>query len=127
MISLNNKSKKWKLLSFTILAKILAFVVNLFKKNKITHLFFYSSEQHSRLTSNFYSGHFEHYRYNRVKGKVYTEMREIGQGYSNFEDAKIVAIGGYNDITFHDTRKEFFTIDFDEFKNIREVLNNDKI
>jgi hypothetical protein len=97
-LNINNvKTSKWKLSLITFLLKSFSYTVNLFIKKKYTHLFFYS-EQQDKIGLNVYP-YEKHITY--VNGIEYSEMREIGKGFSNWDDAKIVGIGSYKDITYN--------------------------
>lgn len=71
-----------------------AFVTNPFRKNRVTHVFYYSEKQ-----LHCCDGFFMYPKPDvRFKGKPYTEMREFKHGFSGWDDAKIVGIGGYSDV-----------------------------
>jgi hypothetical protein len=97
-IALNNKkTKQWILSIVTILLQGWAFISNPFRKNKITHLFFWSNNQ-GNIGSEMFMLDMSQKKDTYIKNKRYSEMREIGSGFSNWEDAVIVGIGGYNDV-----------------------------
>jgi hypothetical protein len=103
-IYINNvKTKRWVLSIITILLQCWVFLLNPFRKNKITHLFFWSKKQDTLSKE---AGWFDMRpkKDTYIKGKKYSEMREIGRGYSNWGDAIIVGIGGYSDVR-HDNKK----------------------
>lgn len=96
-IAINNKrTKQWILYIVTISLQGWAFLTNPFRKNKVTHLFFYSNEQYNIGLMPMIG--MPPKKDTFIKNKKYSEMREIGKGFSNWEDAIIVGIGGYNDV-----------------------------
>jgi hypothetical protein len=110
-IAINNKkTKQWVLYIITISLQAWAFISNPFRKNKITHLFFYSNDQDGVIEGMFYSPYSPYWSYMEpkpdtyIKGRKYSEMREIGKGFSNWEDAVIVGVGGHSDVRLNKTQ-----------------------
>jgi len=91
------KTKALRLHIVTISLQLWALITNHFRKNRATHVFYFSEKQ-----LHCCDGFFKFDRMPnpdvRFKGKPYTEMREFKHGFSNWDDAKIVGIGGYSDV-----------------------------
>ncbi len=68
-----------------------------------THCFFYSEGQR-RISDNFKDTEFDDWPKPLYKGLDYTEMKGFEFGYfSNWEDAKFLGIGTFNDVTYKQT------------------------
>jgi len=92
------KTKKLRLHIIVMSLQCWEFISNPFRKNRATHVFYFSEEQLHCCDGLFMLDGMPESDA-RFKGKPYTEMRDFKYGVSNWDDAKVVGIGGYNDIT----------------------------
>ena len=69
-----------------------------YRNKEANHVFWYSKKQYKILTDTYPSNPFVQGR-PLFKGNKYSEMREIGKGICNWDDAVIVGVGGVEDVT----------------------------
>lgn len=92
---MKNYKTYYSLTIFTIISKI----CRLFGYKKITHAFYYNHKQ-KNINYDWVYG-IEKTSINKFKGKEYTEMKEFNYGWSNWDDAILIGIGTYSDITIN--------------------------